>query len=227
MHEQMKRLYKAAIELRSIKGQSALARELNESPQTVKNWESRGISKKGILKAQTTIGCAANWLENGVGSMQSTPHPDIQRENKTANLLSNNVSSIDINRNIIPILSELHAHDFVRFANNLVPSLESHDMEMFETSVEVKAHTFAMRVSGDSMEPDFIEGSVIVIEPDMTPEANDFVVAQISENEITFKQLVKDGGDWYLKPLNNRYPLKPIGTAKIIGVVREVVRKLR
>lgn len=61
MHISMTMLYKIA-EQNGINGQSALARALNESPQTVKNWESRGISKSGAIKAQETFGCDANEL---------------------------------------------------------------------------------------------------------------------------------------------------------------------
>ena len=74
MHDQMERLYSAAKTLKNVEGQSAVARFLNESPQTVKNWESRGISKSGSVKAQAHIGCDANWLLSGMGSMTSAPH---------------------------------------------------------------------------------------------------------------------------------------------------------
>ena len=61
MHEQMKRLYEAARVMKRVHGQSELARLLNVSPQTVHNWQARGISKQGILKAQEVIGCSASW----------------------------------------------------------------------------------------------------------------------------------------------------------------------
>jgi transcriptional regulator with XRE-family HTH domain len=69
MHEQMKRLYEAARTLRGISGQSDVARALNASPQTINNWEARGMSKSGMIKAQTTFGCSAAWLESGYGEM--------------------------------------------------------------------------------------------------------------------------------------------------------------
>jgi phage repressor protein C with HTH and peptisase S24 domain len=70
MHKQMERLYEAAQKLQGIIGQSNLARGLNTSPQTVKNWETRGISNQGLLTAQRVIGCDATWLESGRGNMQ-------------------------------------------------------------------------------------------------------------------------------------------------------------
>lgn len=62
MHMSMVKLYKIAKDSQGIVGQSAVARALVESPQTVKNWEKRGISKGGAMKAQAVFGCNANDL---------------------------------------------------------------------------------------------------------------------------------------------------------------------
>lgn len=64
MHVSMVRLYRFVQESCQLSGQSALARRMEESPQTVKNWESesRGISEGDALKAQRLFGCNANWL---------------------------------------------------------------------------------------------------------------------------------------------------------------------
>lgn len=69
MHETMKRLYEAARLLRGAKSPTEVAKLLDESQQTVKNWEYRGISKAGLLKAQDFIGCRAEWVRDGKGAM--------------------------------------------------------------------------------------------------------------------------------------------------------------
>lgn len=69
MNPQMERLYIAAKRLHDVEGQSALAKLLNVSPQTVNNWEDRGISSEGLLKAQEAVGCNAIWLRDGTGQM--------------------------------------------------------------------------------------------------------------------------------------------------------------
>lgn len=70
MHEQMIRLYQAAKELRGIDTPSDLAKLLNQSPQTINNWEKRGISRDGLLDAPGIIGCRAEWLRKGAGPME-------------------------------------------------------------------------------------------------------------------------------------------------------------
>lgn len=70
MHEQMSRLYSAARQLNALSGnadQSELARRLNVAPQNVKNWESRGVSKEGLLESQRQLGINATWVETGQG----------------------------------------------------------------------------------------------------------------------------------------------------------------
>lgn len=61
MHSSMARLYKIALD-NQVKGGSALARKLGETPQTVKNWETRGLSERGARRAQEVFGVAASWL---------------------------------------------------------------------------------------------------------------------------------------------------------------------
>lgn len=73
MHESMNRLYQAAEELMGIKGQSEIAKRLNASPQTVKNWETRGISKQGFIEIQKVMGISIEWLETGEGEMRPRP----------------------------------------------------------------------------------------------------------------------------------------------------------
>lgn len=68
MHQSAARLYEIAKEATGTVGKSALARVLNESPQVVNNWERRGVSEGGALKAQAAFGCDANWLLTGEGT---------------------------------------------------------------------------------------------------------------------------------------------------------------
>lgn len=71
MNEEMIRLYAAAKEIAGIGSQAELARRLNVSSQVVKNWESRGISKAGLLAAQEAIGCSAEWIQSGADQKRS------------------------------------------------------------------------------------------------------------------------------------------------------------
>ncbi len=73
MHPTTQRLYAAARSMRDVTGQSAVARLLDVSPQAMKNWEARGVSEGGALKAQRVIGCDANWVLTGEPQMAFKP----------------------------------------------------------------------------------------------------------------------------------------------------------
>lgn len=79
MHETMSRLYEAALALKGIDGSkeadgaSAVAALLNMSPQVLKNWESRGVSAEGAIKAEEAIGCRAAWVYSNHGEMGKAP----------------------------------------------------------------------------------------------------------------------------------------------------------
>lgn len=65
MHASTARLYQAATRNGKTPRQSELARALNISPQTLKNWESRGLSVPGALLAESVYGASPTWLLTG------------------------------------------------------------------------------------------------------------------------------------------------------------------
>jgi len=81
------------------------------------------------------------------------------------------------------------------------------------------AEPFALVVLGDSMAPEFVEGDVIVVEPEGLATEGAFVVAQVG-GDWTMRQLVRDGEAWSLRPLNAAYPATAIADLSAIrGVV--------
>lgn len=67
------------------------------------------------------------------------------------------------------------------------------------------AEAFALMVLGDSMAPEFLEGEVIVIEPEGLAQDGSYVLAQL-DGEWIFRQLVRRGEAWELRALNPAYP---------------------
>lgn len=73
IHDSTARLYQAAAERRQIQDPAELALILAVSQQTVRNWEQRGISKKGLQEARQVLGVSPEWLQTGEGAMWDTP----------------------------------------------------------------------------------------------------------------------------------------------------------
>ncbi len=66
------------------------------------------------------------------------------------------------------------------------------------------AESFALRVIGDSMAPEFNDGEIIIIEPDGALRHGCFVLARL-DDEWTFRQLIRLGDGWGLRALNPAY----------------------
>ena len=74
------------------------------------------------------------------------------------------------------------------------------------------------------METEFHEGDIIVINPYLKPEHNDYVVVSNAEGGATFKQLKKYGTKGVLDPLNPKYDdiaLSKDTEHRVVGVVVE------
>ena len=67
-----------------------------------------------------------------------------------------------------------------------------------------EAEAFALMVLGDSMEPEFIQGELIILEPEGLAQDGSYVLAQL-DGEWIFRQLARFGEAWQLRPLNPAY----------------------
>jgi phage repressor protein C with HTH and peptisase S24 domain len=83
-----------------------------------------------------------------------------------------------------------------------------------------ESEPFALRVMGDSMEPEFRDGAVIIIDPSAKVAHESYVLA-VQGEEYIFRQLHMQDGEMYLKALNATYPNLPLpgGLDDVKGVV--------
>jgi SOS-response transcriptional repressor LexA len=196
-------------ELRGDKGQAAFAREVGVSAGTIGNLEAgtRAGSVDTLLKIAKARNVRIEWLQDGskpkyVTGGNVSPGPDI--------------------RGTVPLLSSVQAGDY-----KAALAADVEGAQRVPSIVPVNRYTFALRVKGDSMAPKFMEGTLLIVEPEMDAQPGDYVIVRNGSEEISFKQLVRDGADWFLKPLNERYPIKPLGDNEVIGVVRGVTEQFR
>lgn len=171
-----------------------------------------------IVKLANALQVSPSWLD--AGNIENDSESNILFSRSRARVeqpLSNyNVLPLEKSIKTVPLLSFVQAGDFIEAFEDLELT------EQIVTDAPIKKHTYALRVSGDSMEPVFKEGMIVIVEPELSPIPGDFVIAKNGDNEATLKQLVKDGADWYLKPLNAQYPTKDASKYEVIGVVIQV-----
>lgn len=143
-----------------------------------------------------------------------------------------NVGSAPVTAQQIPIISYVQAGAWS-------PECDARNLDgtvdYILTSEFHSYSTFALKVKGKSMEPDFVEGDVIIVDPELQPGPGDYVVAKNGSDEATFKKYrargVSDTGEeiFELIPLNEDYAVRNSAKEKIriVGVVVEHRRIMR
>ena len=133
----------------------------------VSQWESNTTkpNAENILDLALVLRCDVRWLLRGEGE--------------------SNIAPADIGMNKVPLISYVQAGVWTG-----VEELRETcgDCDYILTDLNVSEDAFALQIVGDSMEPDFIEGDVVIIDPQEQPLAGEFVVAVNEEYHATFKK---------------------------------------
>jgi|GEM_PF-732050 len=95
------------------------------------------------------------------------------------------------------------------------------------TNTVVSANSFALIIKDSAMSPNFPEHSVIIVDNQITPKNKQFAVVHVKKRkESICRQVLLDGNDIYLKPLNPDFSviqLKKFDEYQFIGAVVEVI----
>jgi SOS-response transcriptional repressor LexA len=207
----MKTIGSKIRELRERAGltQTALAKAVGVSKAAVSQWESDETTPTGpnLVKCATILDVTAESLT---------------RTN------SANVETIMPPFHPIPLIDYVQAGQWAEIADAYQPG---DGEEMLSTSGPCGPHTFGLRVKGRSMEPDYLEGDIIIVDPDVRPDPGGFVVAKLDDTEeATFKKYRPRGTDEQgveiidLVPLNEDFPTITLSSktpGRIVGTVIE------
>lgn len=93
---------------------------------------------------------------------------------------------------------------------------------------------FGLKVKGNSMEPDYLDGDTLILEKADDCENGDDCIAMVNGNDGTFKRVFKNENGIILQPLNPTYSPMVYSNeqieklpVRIIGIVVEIRRKKR
>ena len=185
MNNQMKRLYEAAKLLKGITGQSNIARAFNASPQTIKNWEDRGISNRGMISAQQIFGCSANWLENGVGQMSAKEPTALRVSEIPANNYANAVS-IEKLQSSVSMSVDAKTQDAEAIADTL--SISKKWIHLNLPTIRADNLRF-IHGYGESMSPTFSDGDVLLVDTSINSFDMDGVYALAAQDQLYIKRV--------------------------------------
>ena len=180
--------------------------------------ESKMPDRKNMKAIARVLGVDEQWLWDGKGP----------KDADTAAGYSDIGQPLNINR--YPVISPVQAGAWAEVMERDEPGA----WDQYElSSYEATGSAFWLKVTGDSMTSPIgvsvPEGSMILVDPGLAPSPGDFVVAKLADtNKATFKKLVEDSGEWFLRPLNAAYPTRQLPRdARIVGVVVETRLVLR
>ena len=100
----------------------------------------------------------------------------------------------------------------------IIPAQQANQVHAEITSC-ADAEPYALRVIGDSMAPEFLDGHIIIVDPAMPPLNGAYVVIDY-RGETTFRQFIVEQGRKFLKALNDAYPtVEMVENYSVRGVV--------
>ena len=200
--------------------QKELADRVGISQTAVHKLEcGRSRSSRRTVTIALTCGVDPIWLDTGRGEMLlggATPGMD-QAEFARASEEGEIYRAPIFAR--LPLISWEEAN---KYCEEAAESFHPKDVESWiPVAPRSSDRTFAVRVPDDSMEPEFQEGEIIIVDPALPGKHNQFLMARMEGDSMaTFKQLIVVGNKKYLKPLNPRYPLIDMqGSLEVCGVV--------
>ncbi len=198
--------------------QEAFGRHMGVSKAAVSQWENgdiKNLRPANLFAVQNFTGYSAEWIATGAGparlksgrkSVDAVPAPAVAS---------------------VPLISWVQAGQWSEVVDVYRPG---EGEKPVYTTRKVGPRAYALRVVGDSMEnpngrPTYPQGSIIIVDPDREAIHGSPVIVRLDDSEqVTFKQLIVEGGIRYLKPLNPRYPIMKVDRkATFCGVVVQTI----
>ncbi len=194
--------------------QAALGKMVGVSNVAISQWERGETEPRGdnLLALAKALQCTPEFLLHGElsGSNFSYVAPYVKGKN-------------------YPVLSSVQAGSWCEACEPY--TLKDIDLWL-ESDAHIQGEAFWLEVEGDSMTApvglSVPEGTFVLFDTGREPINGSLVIAKLSDsNEATFKKLIIDGGQKYLKGLNPAWPLVPVnGNCKTIGVAVETKLRL-
>ena len=201
-----------------------------------KKREEAGLSLREAAKQVGSISHQhINEIEEGttsptfskVMSLLKSYHADFQDFLRETGFLPKNTEPAPLGKmRKIPVISWVAAGKWTETGESF---LEEEVIEWIETDVKGE-HNFGLKIKGDSMEPEFKEGEVVIINPTAKAENGDYVIVKNHEEEATFKQYKRYENTKILHPLNSKYNdiiLNKDKEYRIVGVVMEKKKRYK
>lgn len=189
--------------------------------------KSKGISQKNLAEM---LGISTAYLCQLEGGQRNLDVSLLKRIASSLNvtefdLMAENVSSFDMPARKVPIISWVRAGAWHE-PNNIYQPGDAD--EWIYTNATKDQSAYALRVVGDSMEPEFYEGDIIIVSPYTRVESGDYAIVQY-QGDVSLKQVKYDNDHISIIPVNRKYPILTFRSehAKDVRIIGRVVEQYK
>ena len=161
--------------------------------------KEKGISQKELCNA---IGIGApkftDWKSGRVRSYNKYIPQIADYLGVSADMLLGNSNSTGTGVKI-PVLGRVQAGIPVEAIEDII------DQEEISAKMAESGEYFGLAVRGDSMEPKFSEGDVVIVRRQPDIDSGDIAIVMINDADATIKKVIKQENGIMLKPSNDKY----------------------
>ena len=100
------------------------------------------------------------------------------------------------------------------------------DYEEISEEMARKGEYFGLQIKGDSMEPKFSEGDVVIVRKQSTIQSGEIAIVLINGDEATIKKVVLFDGGISLVPTNQAYEVKTFTNEQIEKLPVQILGKV-
>jgi len=197
----------SAVELARRVGTSSSYLSQVRNQMATRKGTPRGIGNDLAEKLERGMGKPVGWMD------------DIHTTNSGKRLAYYAAAEPGRDNTLYPLISWDQAAERSRLGDKYKADVDT----WLPCPVICSKDTYVLNVTGVSMEPKFHEEDLIYVDPHVAAAHGKYVVVQLAESdEATFRQLIVEGSQQYLKALNPDWPtpiIKVNAAATICSVV--------
>lgn len=199
---------KLALLIKEAGSQAALSEIIGKAPAQISQWLNASVNSK-TGKPRVMSNAIAREIELKTGKPGGWMDAPANKDDLKTPGGSNAEFVMPSGVRRVPVISYVQAGMWTEIVNSFQPGDAN---EWLVTSDTHSPNTFVLVVRGNSMEPDFKDGDLVVIDPSVRPRPGSFVVAKNGREEATFKKYRPRSVDvlgndiFELIPLNEDYP---------------------
>lgn len=198
--------------------QTQLANMLDVTQAAVSSWEANGVPP-GIGNAKKIAEIFGVSVDELLKGEKITPVREIEYvpSDRTKKFIR------------VPVLGRIPAGIPIEAIEDI------EDWEDYPVSDTIRGRQyFGLRVAGDSMEPEYRDGDVLIIQQQDTCSSGDDCAVMVNGDDATFKRVRLHENGLTLQPLNSKYDPRFFTSSeveslpvRILGVVVEIRRKVK